>query len=183
MARSDELVRALVDAQVGGFLAQPPGIDGDPGRGVAGITGAPRGRTWDVTASAHAPQLAGDTVTFVTLEDGTVLVDQDEPDGSVAPLADAIERTLQPPYRAAGVRSDGDVWTAAAEKVAIAELPDVAGDVVDYTIVSGEQTLEVDGREGERVPALEELAATQGDAALHAERIDGDLFAVDVFQL
>ena len=152
--------------------------------GVAGITGAPRGRTWDVTASAHAPDLSGDTVTFVTLADGTVLVDQEEPDGSVAPLADAIERTLEPPYRAAGVRGDRDVWTAAAEKVAIAELPGVEGDVVDLSVVGGARELQIEGEpEARELPELDALAAGRGDVALHAERIDGDTFAVDVFPL
>jgi hypothetical protein len=34
-------------AQAGGFLAQPPGLDGEPGLGIAGVSGAARGRTWD----------------------------------------------------------------------------------------------------------------------------------------
>ena len=34
-----------------------------------------------------------------------------------------------------------------------------------------------------QVPALDALAENHGDVALHAERIDDDLFAVDVFPL
>jgi hypothetical protein len=94
VSRFDELVKALVNAQVGGFLAQPPDMFGQPALGVAGITGMPRGKTWDVATSARAGDLIGDTVTFVTLEDGTVIVDQDEPDESLAPLADAIEEAI-----------------------------------------------------------------------------------------
>jgi len=184
VSRSDELVRALVDAQVGGFLAQPPGLGGDPGLGVAGVTGMPRGRTWDATASAQAPDLVGDTITFVTLDDGTVVVDQNEPDDSLAPLADAIERTLTPPYRAAAVRSREDVWAAVAEKVTIVELAGVDGDVVELSVVNGQQELEIDGKRAEQPPSgLEKLAAEHGDVSLHAERVDRDIFAVDVFPL
>ncbi len=184
MTRSEELVKALVNAQIGGFLAQPPGLDGNPGLGLAGITGIPRGRTWDVIASANAPALVGDSVTFVALEDGSIVVNEDEPDDSLLPLADAIEHTLPPPYRAAAVRNAGDMWSAVAEKVAIVELPEISGDVVDLTIVGGERELRIDGeRTIEPLPALDALAGEHGDAALHAERVDDAIFAVDVFPL
>jgi hypothetical protein len=184
VSRSDELVKALVNAQVGGFLAQPPGLDGEPGLGIAGITGIPRGRTWDATASAHAPALVGDTVTFVTLDDGTIVVDEDEPDDSLAPLADAIEQAVQPPYRAAAARSEGDVWWVVAESIEIAELPGIEGDVVVLSIVGGARELEIDGERTIRpVPALDLIAEEHGDVTVHAERVDGDIFGVDVFPL
>jgi hypothetical protein len=184
VTRSDELVKALVNAQVGGFLAQPPGLDGTPGLGIAGITGIPRGRTWDVTSSAHAPALVGDTVTFVTLEDGTIVVNEEEPDDSLAPLAEAVEQTLSPPYRAAAVRKNGDIWSVVAEKVAIVELPEISGDVVDLTVVDGERELRIDGDRTIRpLPALDALCDEHADVALHAERVDAAIFAVDVFPL
>jgi hypothetical protein len=184
VSRSDELVKALANAQIGGFLAQPPGLDGQPGLGIAGITGIPRGRMWDKVASAHAPDLKGVTVTFVTLEDGTIVVDGEQPDGSLTPLADAIEETLPPPYRAAAAQADGDVWSVIAESVAIVELPRVDGDVVDLSVVTDVRDLKIDDMKSTRtLPALDAVAAEHGDVVLHAERIDGDLFAVDVFPL
>src|SRR5437879_2686316 len=144
MSRSDELVKALVDAQVGGFLAQPPGLDGEPSLGVAGITGIPRGRTWDAVGSAHAPEIDGDTVTFFTLADGTVIVNDDQPDGSLTPLADAIEEQIPPPYRAAALRHEGDVWSVVAQAVETVELPGIEGDVIDLTVVDGERELQID---------------------------------------
>ena len=54
-------------------------------------------------------------MTFVALEDGTLVVDQDVPDDSLGPLADALEEMVPPPYRAAAARTEGDVWTAVAE--------------------------------------------------------------------
>ena len=183
MSRGRELLATLMSAQAGGFLATPPNLEGEPGLGIAGITGAPRGRTWDATGSATAPDLTGDTVTFVTLEDGTVLVDEDVLDGSVVPLAEALEATIDPPYRAAGMRVEDDVWTVVAERVRLVELS-VEGDVLDLSVVGGERELTVDDERTIRpLPALDALAAEHGDVALHAERVDGDLFAVDVFPL
>lgn len=171
-------------AQAGGFLAQPPGLEGELGLGIPGVSGVPRGRTWDVVASAQAAELGGETVTFVALADGTLVVDDDVPDGSLAPLADAVEATLPPPYRAAAVRSGGDVWAVVAESVSVVEIPLAEGDIVDLSVVDGVRELTIDGERTIRpLPSLDALAEQHGDVSLHAERVDGNLFAVDVFPL
>ena len=171
-------------SQAGGFLAQPPGLDGDPGLGIAGVSGAPRGRTWDAVVSAHSPTLTGEAVTFTALADGTLVVDQDVPDDSLAPIAEAVEQTLEPPYRAAAAKSEGDLWTAVAESVRIIQLVGLDADLIDLTVVDGERTLTADGEVTTRpLPALDELAVEHDSVALHAERVDGDLYAVDVFPL
>jgi hypothetical protein len=171
-------------ANIGGFLTQPPGLDGEPGLGLVAIHGVPRARTWDAVASAHAPGLVGETAVFVVLPDGTVVLEDDQRDDSLAPLADAIEGQLSPPYRAAAVRREGSVWSAVAEQVAIVELPWLEGDVVDLSVVDGMRELAVDGETTIRpIPALDAVAEEHADVALHAERIDGDIFAVDVFPL
>jgi len=184
MTRANTLLAALMGAQAGGFLAQPPGLDGQPGLGIAGISGVPRGRTWDAVASAHAPDLTGESVTFTALDDGTLVVDQDMPDDSLAPVADAIEQMLPPPYRAAAAKNEGDVWTAVAEAVRIVELQGVEADEIDLTVVDGERTLTVGGEVTSRsLSGLDTLAEEHASVALHAERVDGDLYAVDVFPL
>jgi hypothetical protein len=184
MSRSRELLSALIGAQAGGFLAQPPGLDGEPGLGIPGLSGAPRGRTWDAVVSARAPELTGETVTFVALDDGTLVVDVDVPDGSLGSLADAIEEILPPPYRAAAVRNEQDLWSAVAEQTAVVELSGVDGDVADLTVMGGMRELRIDDEPTSRtVAALDALAEEHGDVALHAERVDGDLFTVDVFPL
>ena len=66
----------------------------------------PRARRWDTVATAEAPALKGDTVHFVSLADGTLVVDEDEPDGALASLADAVEQAIPPPYRAEAVRRE-----------------------------------------------------------------------------
>ena len=112
------------------------------------------------------------------------VVNKDVPDGALTPVADQIEEMLSPPYRAAAARSDGDTWTAVAEGTRIVELPGIAADEVELTVVDGEHTLTVgEERTDRRLPALEALAQEHESVAIHAERVDGDLFAVDVFPL
>jgi hypothetical protein len=179
MGRSDELLDALLR------VGQPPGWDGEQGRyGIAGISAFPRGRTWDAVVSAHAPDLTGESVTFVALVDGVLVLDQDIPDDSLAPVAERIEELVQPPYRAAAAKTDKDVWTAVAESVAIAELPGVEGDSIDLTRVDGVRELRIDGETTmQPLPGLDHLLEEHGDVAIHAERVDRELFAVDVFPL
>ena len=171
-------------ASAGGFLSATPGLDGEPSAGLAGIHGMPRGRTWDVVASATAAELPGETATFVVLEDGTIVVDADLPDGVLQPLAEALERSVEAPYRAAAMRHEGDVWTAVAESVTIVELPGVEETEVELTVVGGERTLKLDGDETIRpLAALDALAEEHADVVIHAERVDGHLFAADVYPL
>lgn len=183
-SRGRELAAELESAQAGGLLATPPGFERETALGIEGIHGDPRPRVWDAIASAHAPSLPGDAISFVVLDDGTVIVEDDIPDGALIPLADGLERTIRPPYRAAAIRHESDVWTAVAENTAIVELRLDEGDVIDLTVVGGERELTVDGERTIRpIAALDRFAEEHGEVALHAERVDGDVWAVDVFPL
>lgn len=154
------------------------------GAAIPGVMGVGPQRTWDAVVATQSPTLTGESVTFVALEDGTLIVSEDVAEGSLAPLADEIEEMVAPPYRAAAARNEGDTWTAVAESVRIATLPELDADEVELTIVGGERTLTVGGEQSDRsLPALDALAAGHGDVVLHAERVDGDTFAVDVFPL
>ena len=166
MARFDDMLSAL-----GASAAIP------------GVMGVGPGRTWDAVVAAHAPSLTGDTVTFVALEDGTLVVNEDVPDGALGPIADTIEEMVGPPYRAAAARGEGDLWNAVAESVQIVEL-DVGSDEIELSVVGGERTLTLGDEQSDRaLPALDALAAEHDAVAIHAERVDGNLFAVDVFPL
>ena len=151
---------------------------------IPGVMGVGPGRTWDAVVAAHAPALTGDSTTFVALDDGTLVVNEDLPDGALGPIADAIEEMVGPPYRAAAARGEGDLWNAVAESVRIVELADVASDEVELSVVDGERTLTFGDEQTDRaLPALDALAAEHDAVAIHAERVDGNLFAVDVFPL
>jgi hypothetical protein len=149
----------------------------------AGIHGLHRQRRWDAVATAEAPELSGDQIDFVTLPDGTILVDDEVPDGALSPLADGLEQELSPPYRASAVRRDGAVWAVAANRIEVVSVPEeVEGDSVSLAVQGEERTLLVDGRPAwGDVPTLEAFAREQYmDFVLHAERLDGDLWAAKV---
>lgn len=171
-------------SQAGGFLSTPPGLDGDSGLGIPGFSGVPRAREWDAVDSANAPALRGDEVNFVALADGdrTLIVDEDEPDDSVTPLADAIEETLDPPYRAVGRRQSDDIWAVGAVRVDVVELPqDVVGDSIELTSVDGRRELKVDGDDSTiALPVLDEIGARRSsDYVLRAERLTDTTWVVD----
>jgi hypothetical protein len=148
-----------------------------------GIHGIHRQRTWDAVATADAPELTGDAVDFVALSDGTLLVEDDVSEGALEPLAAALVQELDTPYRARAVRRDGDVWGVAANRIEVLHVPEeIDGDTVNLAVQGDERTLLVDERAGwGEFPTLEALARDRhNEFVLRAERLDGDLWAVDV---
>jgi hypothetical protein len=150
----------------------------------AGVHGVPRPRQWDAVVTAEA-DLPGDAVHFVTLEDRTIVVDEDVPDDQLAPLADAIETQLNPPYRAEGTRRDDRLWAVGASKIAVVSLnEEIGGDTVELAVREGVVTQLVDGGHGfGSVPELEALGAGMPSFVVRADRIDGNLWEVTVLPL
>jgi hypothetical protein len=164
--------------------AEPPSWDGQA-RGEAGIHGVPRARRWDAVATAVAPGLRGDRVHLVSLADGTLIVEEDEPDAALAPLADAVDGMLAAPYRAEGVRRDGDTWAVAASRIELVEVPGLSGDDVELSATRDGRVLKVDGKTTlGRTPALERVGEAQGaEYVVRARRVDGDLWEVEASPL
>lgn len=151
--RGPSRLAGLMHGLADGFLTAPPDEFGNPSPlGEVAVHGVPRARKWDVVASARA-ELPANEVHFVALPDGTLVVDEDVPDDSLTPLADAIEVTLNPPYRAEGVRRDGDVWAVAANRIGVRAFPDAEED---------------------------ELELVEDGSIVIGRRIDGDLFEISV---
>jgi hypothetical protein len=165
----------------------PPTIDPEhPLWRIAGIHGIPRAREWDAVVTAIATELPGDEADFVALPDGTLYTDDDLPDGALAPLADAFDGLLDAPYHAVARRQDEDVWSAAALRVDVVEVPeDVDGDLVDLVVNDGERRMLVDKAESRaEIPSLEDFAGQQfGSFVLHASRLDETLWEVTVLPL
>jgi hypothetical protein len=155
-------------------------VDPGPHWGGTGIHGVPRPRHWDAVASAEAPGLAGDEVHFVTLPNGDLVVDEDEPPDTLAPLVEAVEQTLEAPYRAEAVRQNDDVWAVAARRIAVASF---RADGEELELVSGEdgRALTVDGeRAFGSVPELERIGGSQGEQyVVRASRLDGEVWEIE----
>jgi hypothetical protein len=140
-------------------------------------------RRWDAVGTADVPGLPGDTLEFTTLPDGTLLVEDELPDDALSPLVEVVEQAVAPPYRARAVRSEGDLWAVAANSIQVVEVTaEIRGDTVSLAMQDGERTLLVDERPAwESIPALEQHgAAVHADFVLSAERLDGNLWAVEV---
>jgi hypothetical protein len=167
-----------------GLSSEPPGWDGEQ-RGEPGIHGVPRPRRWDAVATAAAPGLSGELIHFVVLSDGTLVVQEDEPDDALTPLADAVEAKIPPPYRAEAVRRGPDAWAVAASRIAIVSVPGLSGDLAELVVTRDGRTLTVDGRTRlGHAPSLERIGQAEGtEYVVRAERLDGDLWEVEATPL
>jgi hypothetical protein len=184
LAEAGELSFGSGNAAPTGLSSEPPGWDGEP-RGEPGIHGVPRPRRWDAVATADAPGLNGEIVHFVALSDGTLVVQEDEPDDALTPLADAVEASMPPPYRAEAVRRGPGTWAVAASRIAIVSVPGLGGDLAELVVTREGRTLTVDGRTRlGHAPALERIGQSEGtEYVVRAERLDGDLWEVEATPL
>jgi hypothetical protein len=169
-------------AREGGIALPGSGQPRRPPWDRVGIHGLHRQRAWDdvVTVDGDAD---GDEIRFVVLEE-SVLV---ESDGDLPEeFTSAFDGRLEPPYRVVGIRQHEAVWALGARRIETIDLPGVDGDEIDLGAGGDEPTLLVDGaREFGSVPALEALARSRGleRFAVHAERLDGELWEVAVAAL
>lgn len=122
---------------------------------ATGIHGIHRQREWDAVATVEA-ELPGDRIDFAALPDGTLVVEVDVRDGALAPLADAVESSLQPPYRATAVRQDERIWAVAAKGIEVRAFPEHEED---------------------------ELELVEDGHVVLGRRLDGDLFEVETTPL
>jgi hypothetical protein len=142
---------------------------------------SPDPREWDAAITVSAPDLAGDEIKFTTIPDGDVIVSEESGDADLSPLADALERHVDPPYRALAVRQDGDLWALCARRIRAAQIPFSNGDKLELSWNGKDEELRVDGEPSDAdIPrALEEIGEAAGTSYyVEAQRIDGDLWEV-----
>jgi len=149
------------------------------------IEGKAAPREWDAVATASVPGLAGDQVEFTTLPNGDVIVEREKGDGDLSPLADAVEKKIDPPYRAVAARQNADLWGVGAIEILVAKIRLADGDAVELSANDGEQEVRVDGEPSDaEVPELVRLGEQAGaDYCVEAKRIDGDFWEVEVSAL
>ena len=166
------------------FMPLPPGTMLRPLGWRRAWEGFQREREFDALATVDAPELRGDEAEFVALPDGDLLVVEEDGDANLAPLAEAVERSIEPPYRARAVRTSGTLWSVAGNRIDVVRMK-ADGDTVDVAVHGGERSAAVDGiptsRRFAELEARGERAGT--DYAIHAERLDGDLWQARVARL
>jgi hypothetical protein len=158
----------------------PRPVDTLPSWGEVGIHGIARPREWDAVAVVRA-ELPGERVAFVALPNRGLVIEEGPDD--VEELAEAVERSLMPPYRAEAVRRPDGSWAVGATAIDVVELPTLDGDDVTLTVSQDGQELVVDGdgRLGQ-LPELEAfLRGRQG--VVQARRIDGSSFELSAHSL
>ena len=165
-----------------GGVAEPSGVP--PAWDATRIHGVARPKEWDLVATAAAPEIGGDAVDFVALPDGSLLVEEEQGEGSLEPLATAVEQKLQPPYRARGARQTDVLWAVSARRIDTASF-ETEGERIELTETADGKILRIDGMPVfGSVPALEELGQQAGPSyAVHAQRLDADLWEVRVAAL
>ena len=184
LADEGGITDALTEPPPPSLAADTPGWDGER-RGEPGIHGVPRARRWDTVARAEAPAIKGDAVHFVVLTDGMLVADEDEPEGALTSLADAVEQAIAPPYRAEAVRRGPETWAVAASRIAVASIPGLTGDQAELTSTREGRVLRIDGRTTMgSARELERLGETEGtEYVVLAKRLDGDLWEVEATAL
>ena len=129
---------------------------------------------------------AGEVFSLVTLEDGTIIIEDQEGEEPLESVASVIERHIASPYRARGFRIDARRWVVIADPVDLVDLGTL--DAADVTVVAvgGERRLVVDGavRPETEIPAalLDELE----DAApcvISASNVDDEWWEITIEEL
>ena len=152
---------------------------------LAGAGLPPRARHWDTFVTAEAADVPGSEVEFVTLPDGTILVEEEEGDAALEPLANAVETKIAPPYRAKAVKQTDRIWAISAMQIQVARF-EQDGETIELTQTSDGRAMRIDGMPSfGSVPELERLGEGQAGPAyaIHAERLDADLWEVRVAAL
>lgn len=138
----------------------------------------------DTMVTVRAASLPGERIEFTTLPNGDIIVDREEGDEDLAPLAEAVERRVNPPYRAMADRQDGDLWAVTARRIQVAEFEFADGDALVLSVNDGAAELLVEGEpRGAQVPELlEQLGEPKGpNYCVEADRIDGDFWELRAF--
>jgi hypothetical protein len=152
---------------------------------LPGVHGPGRERRWDAVVTAELPGVPGAEVAFSTLPDGSLVGAQDA-GAELEALAEVVEQEVEPPYRAHAVCRSHGLWAVAAVATEVVEIRhDVAGDEIELIVRDDERSVFVDGeRIFGSVPALERHARGRYESYVaRAERLDGDLWEVEVLPL
>jgi hypothetical protein len=161
-----------------GFVALPDGslVIDDPGEGealpsAAASTAAADAAAGAAPASATSARFAGDL--------------PPDHDAAVTALAEAVEASLPPPYRAEAVRRGDGAWAVGASRIAVVEAQGLHGDEAELVSTREGRSLRVDGqaRFGS-VPAFEAAGEAEGgEYVVRGRRLEGHLWEIEATPL
>jgi hypothetical protein len=129
---------------------------------------------------------AGESFSFVTLDDGTLIIEDQAGEEPLDGVAAVIEKRIDAPYRARGFRIDAQRWVVVADPVDLVDLGTLAGDDVTVVAASGERRLVVDDAAVpiEQLPAalVEELDDSE-PCVISASHVDDQWWELTVEEL
>jgi hypothetical protein len=129
---------------------------------------------------------AGESFSFVTLEDGTLVIEDQEGEEPLESVAAVIERRTASPYRARGFRIDAQRWVVIADPLDLVDLGTLAAGDVTVVAVGGERRFVLDGavRPETEIPAalLEELGDTE-PCVISATNVDDEWWEITIEEL
>jgi hypothetical protein len=138
----------------------------------------PRG----VVVSLLAPGIEGAYAVFVSLPERLLIVEEQEGGSDLGVFADAVDRKLDPPYRARALRVDERRFVVVASEIETIELPGLEGEeLVVFALPDGQRTAVLDGKTFEPArPELEPILEESAPCLLRLENIDESVWEVSV---
>jgi hypothetical protein len=131
-------------------------------------------------------ELTGEAFAFVTLEDGSLIIEDEVGDESLEGVATVVERRLEPPYRARGFRAGASRWLVIADPVELADLGALAGEELTLVASGGQRRFVVDAIEHPASaipPALAEAADESEPCVISASVVDEPWWELTVEEL
>jgi hypothetical protein len=150
------------------------GIEPEPDEGAEESHG--------VVVSLLAPNVAGDYAVFVALPERLLIVEEQEGDGDLGVLADAVEKRLEAPYRARALRVDERRFVVVAGQIETVELPGLDGEeLVVFALPDGQRTVVLDGASYQLAsPEVESILEESAPCLLRLENVDESVWEISL---
>jgi hypothetical protein len=130
--------------------------------------------------------VAGEAFAFVTLDDGSLIIEDQQGEESLEQVATVVERRIERPYRARGFRLDDSRWLVVADPLELLDCGAFTGEDVTLVAVAGERRLIVDDVLRPPADIPEELAAEADESdpcIISASHVDDAWWEVTVEEL
>src|SRR4051812_12311390 len=131
-------------------------------------------------------EVAGEAFAFVTLDDGSLIIEDQEGEEPLEHVAGVVERRIDRPYRARGFRVDASRWVVVVDPLDLSDFGTFAGEDVTLVAIAGERRLIVDDALRPAADIPDELANAADDAdpcVISASHVDEQWWELTVEEL